>query len=160
MDTALEWPRPPRGVRHATTAWLNERRWSWFWTLTNHWFVPLRRVRRMVARWLREIARATNSHIYAAFVIERRRIGQPFDVHALIELDDGARLDVAFADRVWKRQSLASGFTRALRYDAARGSAADYMQKIAEIEVTIACPRPPRCRRRNGCVRLRGVRWI
>lgn len=160
MDDQLECARPRRAVRYAMTAWLGQRAWSWFWTLTCHWFVPLPAVRRFVGRWLREIAKVTQSHVHAAFVIERRRVGQPFDVHLLLELEGATQLDVPAADRSWKAMHAACGFTRGLRYDAARGSVADYMQKIAEVEVTVACPRQPRCRRRSGCVRLRGAPWL
>lgn len=148
------------------TEWLHQipgtQGWDHFATLTFRYDVPEARARSAFRRWLRGAARYHNAHFRFASVLGPRPGGRDLHFHALLQLHpQGLPLTVRFLDDLWTRTDRVAGFAHVRAYDRESGGEG-YMARHSTpngpafrcggLESNAACPRRPRCRRRNGCI--------
>jgi hypothetical protein len=134
--------------------------WTWWVTLTFFRSVPRDRARVALRFWLRGVAREVGDHVKVAWVLEPTRVGVPH-AHVLVAVPDGKSMGQNGAEALWRRSDPLAGFSRVVRYAPGRGcdprfGAAGYLAEKQDWNVTVACPRRPPCRRKGGCLVLRG----
>lgn len=157
-----------RGGAAATQAagrWIGQQaEWKWWATLTFKEPVSDGRATKALNLWLRKLAQAEDRHFMAAWSLETQVNGRPhFHVlldHPLTTLDSGGaslfnetevqEIRPEWFSVSWLCADPAAGNARVRKYDPS-GGAAFYLVKDGEWDLRVACPRPPECRRRNGC---------
>lgn len=162
MSTHFIGECPPKRVRKVGVEWLRTFEWDSVWTLTFDKYVPRERARQATNRWFQTLAQdVVRVHFRVAWAVEQWRLGELFHVHLQLKLlGNDVVLDNVAAHRAWRDSDAAAGYTKPKRY--VRGvcderSHEPYLGKAADWDVTIACPRPPRCRRAHGCDFLSGT---
>lgn len=107
-------------LRAAWAAWLQEREWSHYCTLTFRFAISVERATRDFEQFVRRLNKYADNRIDWASVLETSP-GDLIHLHALVGQTD--HLTVARVEQAWK-----SGITQIRRYDPRRG-AARYMTK-------------------------------
>jgi len=139
----------------------NAAAWTWWVTLTFHRWVQRDRARSAFRSWLRGVARdLVGAHVTVAWAIEPNRSGVDH-VHGLLAVPDGAELGRDEAEALWRRLDPRAGFSQMVRYRPGGASdprygAAGYLADKTDWNLTVACNRAPPCRRKGGCLVLRG----
>ncbi|HEY1954365.1 MAG TPA: hypothetical protein VGH28_02110 [Polyangiaceae bacterium] len=151
-----------RRERLAATDFLRElRAWTWWGTVTFRWQTQRDRARYELRAWLRRIAVDVDDHVSVAWVIEPTRLGADH-AHVLLAIPATRSLRRERAEDLWKSGNARGGYIHMVRYAPGRRygdpqfGAAGYLAAKTDWNVTVACPRHPPCRRKRGCVQLRG----
>lgn len=149
MRVSWDYRNPKRGLFASWAEFIRKTaRWTHWTTFTFRVPQDERKAKRVLRDWSQALARAVNAHFEVAWVVEKQS-GDGFHVHALLALPDGNTLDEQQLQDQLLLQSPAIGLCVIEEYDPDRG-AAEYIAKKQECDISIACPRDKKCKRK-GC---------
>jgi len=124
--------------------------WTHFADLTFTNDVPEGRAMEALRWWLRALAKHSHTHVPYVFALGYQG-NRRLHFHVLLAVAAHVPISVRWLDRHWRLSDRVANFARVNVYDSTRDGVPYLANHNGHWDVNIACPRTPRCRRRNGC---------